>query len=174
MGYLLSEDQAIYVNFLDWMYKTSRPKIHQSYDEYWQCLVQYFGLFARRRVNGEVHEQMQQVRWPSCLYQCRTNINNSFLNVYSLLSARSSGVQRRRTHWMWMSSASSTAITGSIQDISITGACSFNLQQSSFGPPSPALDQACYFCRKHQWTGRPLANASRPKLSRVASPNMFH
>jgi hypothetical protein len=31
--YLLLEDQAIYMNFFDWMYKTSRKKLLQSYDE---------------------------------------------------------------------------------------------------------------------------------------------
>ncbi|KAJ0415015.1 hypothetical protein BJY00DRAFT_327273 [Aspergillus carlsbadensis] len=58
--YLLLEDQAIYMNFFDWMYKTSRKKSLQSYDEYWRRLCQYFGLFARRRVNGNVHEQMRR------------------------------------------------------------------------------------------------------------------
>ncbi|KAK2801732.1 hypothetical protein FQN50_007647 [Emmonsiellopsis sp. PD_5] len=58
--YLLSEDQAIYMNFFDWMYRTSRKKLLQSYDEYWQRLCQYFGLFARRRVNNEVHEQIRR------------------------------------------------------------------------------------------------------------------
>lgn len=42
------------------MYKTSRKKLLQSYDEYWRRLYQYFGLFARRRVNGNVHEQMRR------------------------------------------------------------------------------------------------------------------
>jgi len=63
------------------------------------------------------------IRWPSCLYECRTNIDNSLFDVYSLLSARSPGVQRIRTPWMWTSSASPTAITGSIQDISVMGVC---------------------------------------------------
>ncbi|OJJ83717.1 uncharacterized protein ASPGLDRAFT_1491754 [Aspergillus glaucus CBS 516.65] len=58
--YLLLEDQAIYMNFFDWMYKTSWKKLLQLYDEYWQRLCQYFGLFARRRLNGEVHEQMRR------------------------------------------------------------------------------------------------------------------
>ncbi|KAL4861156.1 hypothetical protein BDV12DRAFT_208310 [Aspergillus spectabilis] len=58
--YLLLEDQAIYMNFFDWMYKTSRKKLLQSYDEYWRHLCQYFGLFARRRVNSNVHEQMRR------------------------------------------------------------------------------------------------------------------
>ncbi|KAJ5865875.1 hypothetical protein N7534_000428 [Penicillium rubens] len=58
--YLLLEDQAIYMNFFDWMSKTSRKKLLQSNDEYWRRLCQYFGLFARRRVNGNVHEQMRR------------------------------------------------------------------------------------------------------------------
>ncbi|GKZ75057.1 hypothetical protein AnigIFM50267_002296 [Aspergillus niger] len=58
--YLLLEDQAIYINFFDWMYKTSRKKLLRSYDEYWRRLCQYFGLFARRRMNDNVHEQMRR------------------------------------------------------------------------------------------------------------------
>ncbi|KAF5015788.1 hypothetical protein F66182_12752, partial [Fusarium sp. NRRL 66182] len=59
--YLLSEDQAIYMNFFDWMHKTSREKRLQSYDEYWRRLKQYFSLFARRRMEPEVQEQMRRV-----------------------------------------------------------------------------------------------------------------
>ncbi|OJJ62717.1 hypothetical protein ASPSYDRAFT_86371 [Aspergillus sydowii CBS 593.65] len=44
----------------DYMCKTSRKKLLQSYDEYWRRLCQYFGLFARRRVNGDIHEQMRR------------------------------------------------------------------------------------------------------------------
>ncbi|RAO74324.1 uncharacterized protein BHQ10_010336 [Talaromyces amestolkiae] len=58
--YLLSEDQAIYMNFFDWMHKTSREKRLQSYDEYWRRLKQYFSLFARRRMDPEVQEQMRR------------------------------------------------------------------------------------------------------------------
>ncbi|EAL91115.2 conserved hypothetical protein [Aspergillus fumigatus Af293] len=58
--YLLLEDQTIYMNFFDWMYRTSRQKLLQSYDEYWRRLCQYFGLFARRRLNGNVYEQMRR------------------------------------------------------------------------------------------------------------------
>lgn len=59
--YLLSEDQAIYMNFFDWMSRTSREKTLQTYDEYWRRLCQYFGLFARRPVNNNVHQQMRRV-----------------------------------------------------------------------------------------------------------------
>ncbi|EAW15512.1 uncharacterized protein NFIA_048490 [Aspergillus fischeri NRRL 181] len=58
--YLLLEDQTIYMNFFDWMYRTSRQKLLQSYDEYWRRLCQYFALFARRRLNGNVYEQMRR------------------------------------------------------------------------------------------------------------------
>jgi hypothetical protein len=34
----------------------------QSYDEYWRRLCQYFELFARHRVNDDVHKQMRRVR----------------------------------------------------------------------------------------------------------------
>ncbi|KUL84888.1 hypothetical protein ZTR_08246 [Talaromyces verruculosus] len=60
VSYLLAEDQAIYMNFFDWMHKTSREKRLQSYDEYWRRLKQYFSLFARRRVGEEVQEQMRR------------------------------------------------------------------------------------------------------------------
>lgn len=62
MDYLLLEDQAIYMNFFDWMCKTSREKALQSYDEYWRRLCQYFELFARRSVNDDIHKQMRRVR----------------------------------------------------------------------------------------------------------------
>ncbi|KAI3287650.1 hypothetical protein DTO002I6_7616 [Penicillium roqueforti] len=60
VNYLLLEDQAIYMNFFDWMFKTSREKALQSYDEYWRRLCQYFQLFARRSVNDDVHTQMRR------------------------------------------------------------------------------------------------------------------
>ena len=62
MDYLLLADQAIYMNFFDWMFKTSRKKALQSYDEYWRRLCQYFELFARRSVNDDIHKQMRRVR----------------------------------------------------------------------------------------------------------------
>lgn len=62
MDYLLLEDQAIYVNFFDWMFKTSRKKALQSYDEYWRRLYQYFKLFARRSVSNDIYKQIQRVQ----------------------------------------------------------------------------------------------------------------
>src|SRR5947207_8083097 len=60
--YLLSEDQAIYMNFFDWMWKSSKKKRLQSYDEYWRRLCQYYSLFVRRPVNQSVHQQLRRVR----------------------------------------------------------------------------------------------------------------
>src|SRR2546423_1739858 len=49
---LFSEDHAMYMNFLDWMARTSREKKKQTYDEYWRRLCQYFALLAKRQING--------------------------------------------------------------------------------------------------------------------------
>ncbi|KAG0155242.1 hypothetical protein PDIDSM_816 [Penicillium digitatum] len=49
------------MNFFDWMFKTSRKKLLQSYDEYWRRLCQYFELFARRRVGEDARQQMRRV-----------------------------------------------------------------------------------------------------------------
>jgi hypothetical protein len=38
MNSLLLEDQAIYMNFFDWMFKTSQEKALQSYNVYLRCL----------------------------------------------------------------------------------------------------------------------------------------
>lgn len=66
MDYLFLEDQTIYMNFFDWMYRTSRDKVLQSYDEYWRRLCQYFELFARRHIGEDARKQMQRVRMLPC------------------------------------------------------------------------------------------------------------
>ena len=66
VDYLLLEDQAIYMNFFDWMFKTSRQKLLQSYDEYWRRLCQYFELFACRRVNDDARKQTRRVMVLPC------------------------------------------------------------------------------------------------------------
>ncbi|KAL3428577.1 hypothetical protein BDV09DRAFT_190833 [Aspergillus tetrazonus] len=58
VDYLLLEDQAIYINFFNWMYRTSRKRLLQLYNEYWRRLYQYFSLFARRRVNDNFLEHV--------------------------------------------------------------------------------------------------------------------
>ncbi|QQK41882.1 hypothetical protein Pdw03_4736 [Penicillium digitatum] len=60
VDFLLLEDQTIYMNFFDWMFKASRKKLLQSYDEYWRRLCQYFELFARRRVGEDARQQMRR------------------------------------------------------------------------------------------------------------------
>ncbi|KAI9035039.1 uncharacterized protein KD926_004694 [Aspergillus affinis] len=60
VDYLLLEDQTIYMNFFDWMSKTSREKLLQSYDKNWRRLCQYFELFTRRRVSEDAHKQMRR------------------------------------------------------------------------------------------------------------------
>ncbi|KAJ5441850.1 hypothetical protein N7491_004256 [Penicillium cf. griseofulvum] len=42
------------------MFKTSREKRLQSYNEYWCRLCQYFELFVRRRVNEDAYKQMRR------------------------------------------------------------------------------------------------------------------
>ncbi|KAI9046301.1 uncharacterized protein KD926_004139 [Aspergillus affinis] len=42
------------------MFKTSREKLLQSYDEYWRRLCQYVELFARCRVSEDARKQMRQ------------------------------------------------------------------------------------------------------------------
>ncbi|CAG8250439.1 unnamed protein product [Penicillium salamii] len=60
VDYLLLEDQTIYMNFFEWISKTSREKLLQSYNEYWRRLCQYFELFARRHVDKDVRKQMRR------------------------------------------------------------------------------------------------------------------
>jgi hypothetical protein len=59
--YLLSEDPTVYMNFLDWMWKSSKQKRLQSYKDYWKRLSRYFSLFARRPMSNHVLEQMRRV-----------------------------------------------------------------------------------------------------------------
>lgn len=99
--YLLSEDKVIYMNFLDWMSRTSREKRLQTYDEYWRRLCQYSGLFARRPVNHPVHEQMRRVCL-SFLFHSYTgySIDNSTLDESFLQRARSAGARKRKARWI--------------------------------------------------------------------------
>lgn len=82
VDHLLREDQAIYMNFFDWMFRTSREKTLQSYDEYWRRLCQYFELFARRRVNEDVRKQMRRVR--AFLPCCRDEADGGIVSRWSL------------------------------------------------------------------------------------------
>ncbi|KAI3193967.1 hypothetical protein CBS147311_8868 [Penicillium roqueforti] len=61
VDFLLLEDQTIYMNFFDWMFKILQKKLLQSYDEYWRRLCQYFELFACRRVGEDARQQMRRL-----------------------------------------------------------------------------------------------------------------
>lgn len=61
VAHLLLEDPAVYMNFFDWMWKSSKKKLLQSYDEYWRRLNQYFSLFARRPMSNHILDQMRRV-----------------------------------------------------------------------------------------------------------------
>ena len=144
--YLLSEDKAIYMNFLDWMPRTSRKKKLQTYNEYWQCLCQYFGLFACQPVNHHVHEQMQQVCL-SFLFHSYTWILNRWQYLEQVFPAEhkiSRHAKKKSTldidnfcillHHHWVHSS-----------FFHYGSRLSSKLWSCFGPPSQGLDQACYF-----------------------------
>jgi hypothetical protein len=59
---LLCEEPAMYMNFIDWMYKCSKRKKKQTYDMYWRRLCLYFSLFAEREMSNNVMQQMRRVR----------------------------------------------------------------------------------------------------------------
>ena len=61
MDHLQEEEPAVYMNFFDWMSKSSRKKCLESYDEYWVRLNQYFGLFTRRPMSNHVLQQIRRV-----------------------------------------------------------------------------------------------------------------
>jgi hypothetical protein len=58
---LLREEPAMYMNFFDWMDKTSRKKKKDTYDVYWRRVCLYFSLFAKREMNDHVLKQMRRV-----------------------------------------------------------------------------------------------------------------
>ncbi|EHA20894.1 hypothetical protein ASPNIDRAFT_119967, partial [Aspergillus niger ATCC 1015] len=97
VDYLLLEDQAIYMNFFDCMFRNSRKKSLQSYYKYWRCLCQYCGLFARRRLNDNVYGQMRrflnQVIPAECKVPRRMKAKNTLdVGVFCITY---------RHHWLW-------------------------------------------------------------------------
>jgi hypothetical protein len=52
---LLSEESSMYMNFIDWMAKTSRKK-KKTYNDYWKLLCICFSLLARRQITDNVLE----------------------------------------------------------------------------------------------------------------------
>jgi len=76
LGHLLEEKPEIYINFFDWMWKSTGVKVLQSYQQYWKHLSQYFALLARRRISGSVLQQVGRVCLLSVLavmYRNRAN-----------------------------------------------------------------------------------------------------
>lgn len=85
------------MNFFDWMFKTSRKKLLQSYDENWRRLCQYFELFARRRVGEDARQQMRRVSYILSVPKQSMLTLESFSQVYSQPSAESPDERRTKT-----------------------------------------------------------------------------
>jgi hypothetical protein len=58
---LLRKERAMYMNFIDWMARTSREKKKQTYSTYWKRLCIYYSLLARRQMPDNVLKQMRRV-----------------------------------------------------------------------------------------------------------------
>jgi hypothetical protein len=52
----------MYMNFIDWMARTSREKKKQTYSTYWKRLYIYYSLLARRQMPDNVLKQMRRVQ----------------------------------------------------------------------------------------------------------------
>src|SRR2546423_1397653 len=52
----------MYMNFIDWMARTSRKKKKKTYSDYWKLLCICFSLLAQRQMSGNVLEQMRRVQ----------------------------------------------------------------------------------------------------------------
>ena len=63
--YLLRGDQAVYMAFIDWIAETSRQKgkqkSHQTYKNYWKWLSEYYALHSKKKMDGNVLQQMRRV-----------------------------------------------------------------------------------------------------------------
>ena len=63
--YLLRGDQAVYMAFIDWIAETSRQKgqqkSHQTYKNYWKWLSEYYVLHSKKKMDGNVLQQMRRV-----------------------------------------------------------------------------------------------------------------
>jgi hypothetical protein len=64
----------MYMNFIDWMARTSRKKKKKIYSDYWKLFCICFLLLAQRQMAGNVLEQMRRVQ-PTVL--CSDIINNT-------------------------------------------------------------------------------------------------
>ena len=52
----------MYMNFIDWMARTSRKKKKKTYSDYWKLLCICFSLLAQHQMTGNVLEQMRRVQ----------------------------------------------------------------------------------------------------------------
>ena len=52
----------MYMNFINWMARTSRKKKKKTYSDYWKLLCICFSLLAQRQMSGNVLEQMRRVQ----------------------------------------------------------------------------------------------------------------
>ena len=63
--YLLRGSQAVYLAFIDWIAETSRQegkqKSHQTYKNYWKWLSEYYALHSKKKMDGNVLQQMRPV-----------------------------------------------------------------------------------------------------------------
>lgn len=84
------------MNFFDWMFKTSRKKLLQSYDGYWRRLCQYFELFARRRVGEDARRQMRRASYILSVPNRVCLPWKTFSKVYSQPSAKFPDEQRTK------------------------------------------------------------------------------
>ena len=77
----------MYMNFIDWMYKTSKRKKKQTYDMYWRRVCLYFSLFAEREMNNNVMKQMRRV-WTVFLNISDLSLTNILVHQYSATGGR--------------------------------------------------------------------------------------
>jgi len=72
--YLLRGDEAVYMAFIDWMAAVARRKgrqrSQQTYKNYWKWLSEYYALHSKKKMDGNVLQQMRRVS--HAFYLCST------------------------------------------------------------------------------------------------------
>jgi hypothetical protein len=63
--HLLRGDQAVYMAFIDWIAamarQKGRQKRQQTYKNYWKWLSEYYALHSKKKMDGNVLQQMRRV-----------------------------------------------------------------------------------------------------------------
>jgi len=63
--YRLRGDQAVYMAFIDWIAAIARQKgwqkRQQTYKNYWKWLSEYYALHSKKKMDGNVLQQMRRV-----------------------------------------------------------------------------------------------------------------